>query len=141
LRGVLFDLPHVVEGARAVLADVVARCELVGGDFFEAVPTGDVYVLKFIMDDWGPEDSLRILRNCRKAMAPGGRVLINEMVLRPSNAPFYGFWTDVNMLVLLGGRERTDAEYRALLDSAGLRMTRILPTASDFSIVESVAQE
>jgi hypothetical protein len=73
-------------------------------------------------------------------MAPGGRVLITEMVLRPGNTPFYGRWTDVNMLVLLGGRERTEAEYRALLDAAGLRLTRVRPTASDFSIVEAVAQ-
>src|SRR5262245_3271598 len=65
--------------------------------------------------------------------------LAGEMVLRPGNTPFYGRWTDVNMLVLLGGRERTEAEYRAPLDSAGLRLARITPTASDFSIVEAVA--
>lgn len=102
-------------------------------------PGGDAYVLKFIMDDWGPGDSLRILRNCRQAMAPGGRVLINEMVLRGENAPFYGYWTDVNMLVLLGGRERNVAEYGALLAAAGLRLREIRATASDFSIVEAVA--
>ncbi|HEY1295671.1 MAG TPA: methyltransferase [Chloroflexota bacterium] len=141
LCGVLFDVPHVVERARPALADLLDRCDLIGGDFFEAVPGGgDVYVLKFIMDDWGPEDSLRILSNCRRAMAPGGRILINEMVLRPGNTPFYGRWTDVNMLVLLGGRERTEAEYRELLDAAGLRLTSVRPTASDFSIVEAVAQ-
>jgi hypothetical protein len=93
-----------------------------------------------VVDDWCPEGGLRILRKCRQAMAPGGRVLIAEMVLRPGNTPFYGRWTDVNMLVLLGGRERTEAEYRALLDAAGLRLTRVRPTASDFSIVEAVAQ-
>jgi len=144
LRGVLFDQPQVVRAAAGgpYLRDVAERCELVGGSFFESVPEGgDGYLMKYIVHDWDDEDALRILRACRKAMAPGGRVLLVEHVLRPGNAPDFGKLLDANMLVLLGGRERTREEYRDLFARAGLRLRRVVPTAGPLSVVEGVRRE
>jgi hypothetical protein len=140
LRGVVADLPHVVEGARRRLeAEGLAdRCEVAGGSFFESAPAGDTYTLKFIIHDWDDEQSAAILRNCRNAMPANGRVLLVEMVIRPGAATSFGKYVDLNMLVMTGGRERTEAEYRALLDSAGLRLTRIIPTYTEMSILEAV---
>ena len=117
MRGILFDRTAVLERAAAVLADpaIAGRYELLAGDFFVDVPAAaDAYILKFILDDWNDEDAVRLLRTCRRAMHAGSRLLVVEMPLVPGNDPFYGKWTDVNMLVMLGGRERTEAEYAAL---------------------------
>jgi ubiquinone/menaquinone biosynthesis C-methylase UbiE len=141
VRGILFDRPGVLEGAATALAEagVADRCELAAGDFFAAVPAnGDAYLLKFILDDWNDADGERILRTIRRSMPAHGRVLVVEMPILPGNDPFYGKWTDVNMLVMLGGRERTQGEYAALLERAGLRLARVVQTASDFSILEAI---
>lgn len=140
LRGVLADLPHVAEGARPRfktegLAD---RCEIAAGSFFESVPAGDTYVLKWIIHDWDDQQSAAILKNCRSAMATNGRVLLVEAVIQPGMATSFSKYMDLNMLVMTGGRERTEAEYRALLDSAGLRLTRIIPTRTEMSVIEAV---
>src|SRR5262249_39937549 len=141
LHGVLFDLPAVVAGAAAVRTETLAdRCEVVGGDFFQAVPPGGgAYVMKYIIHDWNDEDALQILRNCRRAVHPGGKLLLIELVLKQSNEPDSGKFTDVTMLVLLRGRERSEAEFRALLREAGFALTRVIPTYSPFgeSIIES----
>jgi SAM-dependent methyltransferase len=141
LRGVLFDLPAVVAGAAAVRTGALAeRCEVVGGDFFQAVPAGaDAYVMKYIIHDWNDEDAVQILRNCRRAIRPGGKLLLIEMVLKPSNEPDPGRYADVNMLVLLRGRERSEAEFRALLREAGFSLTRVIATSALYgeSIIES----
>lgn len=142
VRGVLFDRAWVLAGAPPVLtsAGVHERCSIVAGDFFVNVPSGaDCYLMKFILDDWSDADAHRILANCRIAMAPGGRVLIIEMPIPDGNAPCYGKWTDVNMLVMLGGRERSLADYRTLLARAGLRLNRVIQTNSVFSVLETVA--
>lgn len=140
LRGAVADLPHVAEGAQRRLdADGLAdRCEVAAGSFFESVPVGDTYVLKFIIHDWDDQQSAAILRNCRSAMAANGRVLLVEAVIQPGTATSFSKYVDLNMLVMTGGRERTEAEYRALLDSAGLRLTRIIPTSTEMSILEAV---
>ena len=140
-QGVLFDAPNVVTETGNDLERHVAagRAERVGGDFFEAVPSGDVYLLKFIVHDWDDERALSILTNCRIAMAPGGRVLIVEMVVPAGNAESDVKNMDVTMLVFTGGRERTEREYGDLLHRAGLRLVRTTPTRSRFSIVEAVA--
>jgi hypothetical protein len=140
LRGVVFDQPHVLEPV-TVPADLEGRLELVGGDFFASAPAGaDAYLLKHILHDWGDEACRTILRHIRDAMAPGGRVLILEQVIPPGNAPFPGKLLDLNMLVMTeGGRERTPGEYALLLESAGLILRRIHPTASAVSVVEAVA--
>jgi hypothetical protein len=141
LSGVLFDAPSVVEDAKATIsaAGVEGRCERVGGDFFASVPPGgDAYVLSHIVHDWGVEACHTILRNCREAMNPGGRILLVEMVLPTGAEPHPGKVLDVIMLAIAGGRERTAEEYAQLLAPAGLRVERVVPTASPVSVVEAV---
>lgn len=140
-RGIVFDLPSVVEGAQETLdaAGVGARCTTVGGSFFDSVPEGgDTYLLKAIIHDWNDEKALTILRNVRKAMAPGGRVLLFELVLPAGAPPHPGLLLDLEMLVHVGGRERTSDEYAALLARAGFRHTRVIQTAGPVCIVEAV---
>lgn len=139
-RGILFDLPHVIAtAAEAVAAQGIAeRCELVGGDFFDAMPAGaDLHLLKQIVHDWDDEHAARLLTNCHRALAPGGKLLLVEMVLPPDNRPSAVQPMDLNMLAMLGGRERTEAEYRGLLDGAGFRLERVIPTHSPFSVIEA----
>jgi hypothetical protein len=138
-RGVLFDQPHVVAGAAPLLraAGVAARCAVAGGDFFEAVPAGgDVYLLKAIVHDWDDAQAAAILRTCRRAMTPEARVVLIERVLAPGDAPDPSKFHDLNMLVMLGGQERTAAEFAALSRAAGFRLTRVLPTAAGVSLLE-----
>ncbi len=141
MSGVLFDLPHVIDGAGAAVADagVAERCELVTGDFFAAVPAGaDAYIMKHIIHDWDDERALVILRNISRAMRADGRVLLVELVLAPGNEPHLGKILDIEMLVSPGGQERTAAEYAALFARAGLRLTRIVPTQSPYCVIEAV---
>jgi hypothetical protein len=140
LTGILFDAPSVAEAAQATLAaaGLEDRCEPVGGDFFASVPaSGDAYVLSHILHDWPVEACHTILRNCRDAMGPNGRLLVVEMVLPPGAEPHPGKILDVVMLTVAGGRERTADEYRDLLAPAGFRVERVVPTASAVSIVEA----
>jgi hypothetical protein len=143
LRGVLYDQPQVVAGAAQsgfLKAPAVRkRCEVVGGSFFESVPTGaDGYIMKYILHDWDDEKSLRILNNCREAMAPGGRVLVVDHVIPAGNAGDWGKQLDINMMVLTGGQERTREQFRDLFAHAGLRLKRVVPTDSPLSILEGV---
>ena len=140
LSGILFDVAPVVAGAGALLEreGVASRVELVAGDFFEAVPRADAYVMKHIIHDWDDERSVRILKNIGAAMGPAGRVLIVEAVVPEGNEPHYSKLLDLEMLTSPGGIERTAGEYAALLEAAGLRLARIVPTRSPFSIVEAV---
>jgi hypothetical protein len=141
LNGVLYDAPSVVEQATAAIAaaGLGDRCTGEGGDFFASVPAGgDAYILSHIIHDWDEAACQTILRHCRSAMAPGGRVLIVEMVLPPGAEPHPGKTLDVIMLAVPGGRERTADEYGELLAGAGLRLERVVPTASPVSIVEAV---
>ncbi len=143
LRGILFDLPSVVDGAKSILEaeGIAERCELVGGDFFESVPRGgDAYVLKIILHDWDDEHAVAILKNCHRAMEPQRTLLVVERPIPPGNHPFPGKYTDLNMLVLVRGRERTVAEYQLLFEAAGFRLTRSIPTPSEakYSIIEGV---
>ena len=141
LEGVLFDLPHVVADARAAIeaANLSHRCALTGGDFFEGVPSGgDLYLLSTIIHDWDDERSVRILENCRKAMSPGARLLLIEMVIEPGNEPFFGKWLDLHMLVMHGGQDRTREEYERLLERAGFRLQQVIPTSFLRSVIEAV---
>ena len=143
LSGILLDLPDVVDGARTALAarglGLAARCEVVGGDFFQAVPAGDLLLLKQILHDWDDEQCRLVLANCAKALQPGGRVVVVEQIIPDDGRPSPATLMDLNMLVMLRGRERTLREYEALLASAGLRVTRVLQTRSPFSVVEASA--
>jgi O-methyltransferase domain/Dimerisation domain len=139
LRAVLFDLPHVVEGAREplVAAGLLERCEIVGGDMFETVPTGgDAYLLSRIIHGWDGAHAVDILANCRRVMGPHSKLLLAEEVILSGDVPSYGKLTDLNMLVSAGGQERTEAEYRALYAAAGFRLTRVIPTRSRISVIE-----
>lgn len=141
MKGILFDVPAVIAGAAALLEKegVAARVETASGNFFESVPAGaDAYMMKHIIHDWNDEDSTRILRNINAVMKPEGRVLIVETVVPEGSEPHYSKLLDLEMLVSPGGMERTAEEYRELLASAGLRLNRIVPTKSPFSIVEAV---
>lgn len=144
LRGILFDRPEVIERAakdeHVSGPDVAGRIELEAGDFFESVPAGpDAYIMKYIMHDWEDESARRILQNCRRAMAAGGRVLVVDTVIPEGNEPFWGKLLDINMLALTGGLERTEAQFGKLFASAGLKLRRVVPTACPLSIVEAVA--
>lgn len=130
LRGILFDLPHVTDDAQTLIreAGVADRCTFVGGDFFEAVPEGgDAYVLRNIIHDWDDDQAVAILVTCRRAMADGARLILVERYVPddPREAPMI-FHADLEMLVNVGGRERTTDEYAALLARAGLRVTRTI---------------
>jgi hypothetical protein len=144
VRGILFDLPHVVEGAGEGLraAGVAERCEIVGGSFLEAVPRGgDAYILQSIIHDWDDESSVRILQSCRQSMGREGKLLLVELVVPTGNDDHPSKLNDLNMLVLFGGaRERTAEEFRRLLTTAGFALSRILPTSSQWSVVEAVPQ-
>jgi SAM-dependent methyltransferase len=139
-RGILFDLPHVIAtAAEAIKAQGLSeRCELVSGDFFEAVPEGaDLHLLKQIIHDWDDDQSIRLLQSCHRALVPNGKLLLVEMVIPPDNRPSPAQAMDLNMLVVAGGRERTEDEYRQLFQAAGFRMERIIPTHSPFNVIEA----
>ena len=141
LRGILFDQPHVVDQAAPVLdaAGVADRCTVVAGDFFEGLPPGgDAYLLRRIIHDWDDAESVAILRQCRRAMPAEGTLLLVEAVIQPPNRPDFAKLSDINMLVALGGRERTEEEFAALLAEAGFTMTQVLPTEWRSSIIEAV---
>ena len=140
-RGVLFDRPHVVRDAPALLKarGVEERVTIEAGDFFETVPAGgDAYLLSHVIHDWNEDQCLTILGHCRKVIKPDGRLLIVEMVLPAGDTPHPGKVLDMVMLVIPGGQERTEAEYASLLGKAGFRLSRVVPTASAVSVVEAV---
>jgi precorrin-6B methylase 2 len=142
-RGVLFDLPHVAEKAKKRIADagLGERCDVLAGDAFVGVPSGgDAYVLSRIMDSWNDECAAAILRKCRSAMAPKAKLLLIERVLpehvENSATTQALVMSDLNMMVVTGGRERTASEYAALVESAGFRLLRVIPTESVMNLVE-----
>jgi len=140
-RGTLFDQPHVVERARETLDrhGVAGRCAIAGGDFFANVPAGgDGYILKMVLHDWDDAASLAILSSCRRAIRPDGTLIVVEHIVGPRNESPEGKFMDLNMLVITGGIERTQAEFSSLFDQSGFRLTRATPTASPLSIIEGV---
>jgi len=141
LRGVLFDQPHVVAGAARVLeaAGVADRCQVVGGDFFEALPDGgDAHVLKFILHDWEDAQATAILRTCRRAIAPNGKLLVIDTEISPPNEGAPGKFRDLTMLVHPGGRERTREEWTGLFAAGGFRLVQATPTEAGLSVIEGV---
>ncbi|MEH2228230.1 MAG: methyltransferase [Nostoc sp.] len=141
LKGVLFDIPHAIEGAKQHIqsAGISNRCELVAGDFLKSVPSGgDAYILSVIIHDWDDEHSITILKNCHNAIDKNGKLLLVEMVIPSGNDPYFGKWLDLHMLVMHRGRERNETEYRAILDAAGFKLTNIMPTRFLPSVIEAV---
>lgn len=141
LHAVLFDLPHVVQGAHPLLeaAGVADRCEIIEGDAFTAVPAhAETYLLSRVIHDWDDAHALALLTRCQQAMQPQGKVLLVERVILSGGAPsLLVLESDVNMLVATGGKERTDAEYRALLRAAGFELRQIIPVQPPFSLIEA----
>ena len=136
-RGTLFERAHVIADT-----EPAPRLELVGGDFFaDALPTADLYLLMEVLHDWDDADATRILGAVRRAARPGARVLIVEILVPDTPGPHPGKTRDIIMLAVTGGRERTQAQHAALLAAAGFRLTRVLPTASEYSLVEAIAVE
>lgn len=142
LSATLLELPQVLPGAEKTLADagVLDRCTLVGGDFRTEVPAGgDGYLLSLIMHDWDDEGCAQILRNVRRAIAPGGRLLIVDTVLPDGNEPHLGRMIDLTMLAIVTGQERTRGELAELLATAGFRLERVVPTSAHTSVVEATS--
>jgi hypothetical protein len=134
LNGILFDLPEIIANVQ-----VDQNIQPVAGNFFEAVPTGgDAYLMRWIIHDWNDEKSSLILKNCHQAMPDDGKLLLIESILPPGNEPSPSKFIDVIMLLMTGGRERTEEEYRSLLRSNGFELTRVIPTSSLLSIIEAV---
>ncbi|VTU39090.1 methyltransferase [Variovorax sp. RA8] len=141
LQGTLLDLPQVVARAQERLAEagVDDRCRVVGGSFFEQVPAGaDAYLLRSVIHDWDDAEAVRILATVAKGLAPHSRVLLVERVIAPPNEGRDAKFSDLNMLVSPGGRERTQAEFEAVLEAAGLRLGRVVD-AGAFSVLEAEA--
>jgi hypothetical protein len=138
-RGILFDLPDVVAAAPPLLAElgVADRVQIVAGSFFDSMPGGDCYVLKHVIHDWDDDDALQILGNLRDAAGAGAVILLAEMVIPRHNRESLGKILDLEMLNAVSARERTEKQYRTLLEGAGLHMTRVVPTAGPYSLVEA----
>jgi hypothetical protein len=133
MRGVLFDLPQAFEGGKNLVAQAGLRdrCGVISGDFFVSVPGGaDAYLLSRVIHDWNDEKTVAILKVVRAAIAPHGRLVLLEMMLRPDGATVYPALSDLNMLLITGGCERTEEEYRRLYRAAGFELTRAVATAS-----------
>jgi hypothetical protein len=142
LHGILYDRPHVLARSRLIELEDSNRYNLVSGDFFESCPCGDVYLIKYIMHDWDDEHAIRILHNCRRAMKPGGKVLVLDPIIPPGNAPDTSKIMDLHVMGIYdGGRERTEAELSRLMTEAGLQLTRVIDTGCHVSIIESVAKQ
>ena len=142
LNGVLFDQPSVIAGARnsrhVTVKGIAERCALESGSFFASVPRGcDAYIMKYILHDWDDERAVKILSNCRAAMNKNGRVLVVDSVIPPGNEPGYVKLLDIEMLII-GGRERTKADFADIFRKSRLKLTRVLPTKGPLSIVEGV---
>jgi hypothetical protein len=140
IRGKLFDLEHVVNGAKQRIESLglTSRCSVCSGDFFREVPQADAYIMKNIIHDWDDAKATTILKNIHKASPADARVILLEGVIAPGNAPSVGKWLDLEMLMFPGGKERSEEEYRALFAGAGFRVTKFVPTKSPQLVIEAV---
>jgi hypothetical protein len=145
LKGILFDMPSVVEDPKCAqcLLNVTHRCRIMAGNFFEHIPAGaDAYYMQHIIHDWDDEPALKILGNCRQALQgqKNGRLLVVDSVIPESPEPHFGKLLDLEMLLMPGGRERTEREFRTLFAKAGFEITRIVPTSRPDSVLEARLQ-
>ena len=139
MNGTVMDLDHVVAGATPYIQKqgLADRATAVAGDFFAAVPSGgDAYIMKHIIHDWYDDKASLILANIRKVLPKDGRVILIESVIPAGNEPGLGKIIDLEMLVMPGGKERTEEEFRKLFDASGFTLTRVVPTKSPLSVVE-----
>lgn len=141
MKGIVFDVPEVIERTRKLIvtAGLTDRCQVQAGDFFHEVPAGaDAYHLRHILHDWEDDRAIAILKNCRQAMPDHGRLLVVEGIIPSGNDPHPSKYFDLAMMVVPGGLERTETEYRRLFAAAGFRLDRIVPTRSWISVIEGV---
>lgn len=136
VSGTVFDREHVV-ATEPIDAALGPRWSAVSGSFFDTVPEADAYLLKSILHDWPDQACVEILRTCRRGLRPGGVVLVVETLLDRPGFEVHAAFSDLNMLVMPGGRERTEVEYAALFVAAGLRLTRVVDTATRVSVIEA----
>lgn len=140
LSGTLFDRESAIEQARQGIGGSMDRCELVVGDFFTAIPNGgDAYILKIVLHDWEDDDCIRILKNCREAMADGGRVLVIERLIGAPNVASLTHFADMHMMTFTGGVERSESEFRDLFERSGLTLVSTTSTATDINVLEASA--
>jgi hypothetical protein len=141
-HGIVFDRPEVVTAAKTVVADqgMEDRVEVVGGDFFESVPTADIYLMSMILHNWDDASCTRIIRTIAAAAPVGARLIVIECLVPPGDEPHFSKMTDLTMLAMTTGRERTTAEYTGILASEGFRTDRVLETATPLSVIESTLQ-
>lgn len=142
LRGTLYEMPHVLEGAKnGPLKPVMERCTLASGDMFSSVPAGsDAYIMKHIIHDWPDDQCAQILKACRKGVNPGGKLLVVDSVIQPGNDFSPSKFLDLQMLIFPSGCERTEKQFRHLFATAGWKLSRIIPTAALDSIIEGVPE-
>lgn len=138
-EGIVFDLPNIVAQATETLAaaGLSDRSTVVGGDFFDGVPAADVYVMSVVLHDWDNPAAVRILRNIAKAAAPGAHLVLLEMVMPEGDVPHLTKMVDVVLLAMVGGRERTETEWRQLLGEAGFTLNRVVPGSGPLSAIEA----
>jgi hypothetical protein len=141
MSGIVFDLPNVADRARAAIAAAgfADRCQAIGGSFFETAPAGaDAYFLRHVLHDWNDEQCLTILGHIHRAAPPHARLLVVESIVEPGNGPSFAKLLDLTMLVIPGGQERTESQWRSLLARGGFELVRIVPTSADVSVLEAV---
>ncbi len=140
MRGILFDMEHVIAGSGEMLHSqgVADRVETASGDFFKEVPAADAYIMKHIIHDWDDERAVKIMQSIHRAMIGDGKLLLAEMVIPEGNFPHPGKMLDLEMLTSPGGVERTESEYAQLFERSGFRLNRIVPTMSPFGVIEAV---
>ncbi len=140
-HGILFDVPSVIESSRHLMQaqGVSARCSLVGGDFFAAIPPGgDCYIFHRVIHNWHDESATSILRNCRSVMPDNGKLIIADGIVPPGNAPSYTKLLDIHMMLTFEALQRTEDEFRSLLADAGFKLNRVLPTQAGVSVIEGI---
>ena len=140
MKGTLYEVPHVLEGAKGgPLKPVMDRCTFASGDMFSSVPAGaDAYIMKHIIHDWPDDACVKILKACRKGVNPGGKLLVVDTVIQPGNEFSPSKFLDLQMLIFPSGCERTEKQFRQLFAASGWQLSRIIPTAAADSIVEGV---
>ena len=141
LRGILFDVKAAIDEAAALFANAgLDRCRFIAGNFFESVPEGgNAYMLSRILHDWQDDQAVQILQVIRRAMTKGSTLLVVERVLPAQNPSIEATHSDIHMLVMTGGRERTAAEFQTLLAASKFELVRVIPTGSLVHIVEAIS--